>query len=62
MQTKGGTMNSPIRMKQLCWTGTTMYAVDEDGLVWFIEMKTGNWDLHGNPTIEDRLRLEGKLP
>lgn len=53
-----------VKMKQLCWTGTTLYGVDEEGYIWFIEMKSGSWALHGNPTMDDRAkelnRMEGK--
>lgn len=53
-----------IKMKQLCWTGTTLYGLDVDGYIWLIDMRTGNWILHGNPAIDDRAkelnRLEGK--
>lgn len=30
-----------IQMRQLCWTGTTLYGIDEDGYGWFIEMRSG---------------------
>ncbi len=53
-----------VRMKSLCFTDRTLYAVDEHGYVWYIELKTGEWALHGNPTLDDRAkelnRLEGK--
>jgi hypothetical protein len=39
-----------VRMSNLCWTGTTLYAIDVQGRVWYIEMRTGTWALHGNPT------------
>jgi len=53
-----------VKMKSLCFTNQTLYGVDEDGYVWFINMKNGEWALHGNPTLDDRAkelnRLEGK--
>ncbi len=52
--------NDPIKFIELCWTGTTLYALDEEGYVWYIEMKSGKWAMHGNPTIED-YRRELKL-
>lgn len=39
-----------VQMSSLCWTESTLYAVDVQGRVWYIEMKTGKWALHGNPT------------
>lgn len=46
-----------IRMSQLCFTDRTLYAIDIEGRVWYIELKTGEWALHGNPTEEDLKRL-----
>lgn len=45
-----------VKMKNLCFTDKTLYAVDEEGLVWYINMKNGEWALHGNPTMDDRAR------
>lgn len=47
---------TPVKMKSLCFTDKTLYAVDEEGLVWYINTKTGDWALHGNPTMDDRAR------
>ena len=46
-----------IKITQLCMTTQTLYAVDADGYVWFVDLKTGEWCLHGNPTVEDRALL-----
>lgn len=46
-----------LKIKQLCWTDRTLYAVDEGWYVWYIDLKTGEWALHGNPTFEDRAKL-----
>lgn len=55
---KGGAMTKRIlKIKQLCWTDRTLYAVDEGWYVWYIDLKTGEWALHGNPTFEDRAKL-----
>lgn len=50
-----------VPMVELCWTGTTLYALDYNGNVWYIEMKTGSWALHGNPTIDDLNRLKEEM-
>lgn len=42
-----------VKFVQLCWTDTTLYAVDDKGRAWFIEMRSGKWALHGNPTEAD---------
>jgi hypothetical protein len=42
--------SAEVRMSSLCWTDTTLYGVDVKGRVWFIDMRTGKWALHSNPT------------
>lgn len=60
-------MNTPtkeedwIPMTQLCWTGTTLYGVDAKGRVWYIEMRGGEWALHGNPTLGDLRRIKPEM-
>ena len=49
-----------VKMKQLCSTDQTMYAVDEQGYIWFVNMKTGEWEMHGSPTTEMRSRMLGE--
>lgn len=50
-----------VKMMQLCMTNKTIYAVDSEGYVWYIDMRTGNWALHGNPTEDDRAKELNKL-
>ncbi len=45
-----------VKMKQVCFTDRTLYAVDEEGYVWYIETRDGTWKLHGNPTWDDRAK------
>jgi hypothetical protein len=44
------------KIVQLCWTGTTLYALDEQGYIWYINLRDGSWELHGNPTDQDFVR------
>lgn len=57
-------MSKSIKMVGLCFTDETLYALDVDGYVWYIDMRNGEWALHGNPTMDQRAkelnRLEGK--
>jgi hypothetical protein len=39
-----------VRMSNLCFTDRTLYGVDQQGRIWFIDMRNGEWALHGNPT------------
>lgn len=41
---------STVRMANLCFTDKTLYGIDQQGRVWFIDMRNGEWALHGNPT------------
>lgn len=50
-----------VAMRHLCMTDKTLYALDEFGNVWFIDMKDGEWALHGNPTHDDLNRLLKKM-
>lgn len=52
-------MNEIVKMIDLCWTGTTLYALDTKGYVWYIDMRTGTWALHGNPSNADLKKLLG---
>jgi hypothetical protein len=47
-----------IPMMELCFTDKTLYGIDEVGRVWFIDMRTGDWALHGNPT-ESQITKDG---
>jgi hypothetical protein len=50
-----------VEMINLCWASTTLYALDIYGNVWYIDLRDGEWALHGNPTMDDLNRLkEGK--
>lgn len=40
-----------VKVAQLCWTGSTLYAVDVEGLLWFINMRTGVWERADNPQV-----------
>lgn len=42
-----------VAMESLCWAGTTLYGVDNEGRVWYIDMTTGKWALHSNPPEPD---------
>lgn len=42
--------SATVRMANLCFTDKTLYGVDQEGRVWFIDMRNGEWALHGNPT------------
>jgi hypothetical protein len=42
--------SATVRMANLCFTDRTLYGVDQEGRVWFIDMRNGEWALHGKPT------------
>jgi hypothetical protein len=45
-----------VRMASLCYTGRTVYGIDRQGRVWFINLETAKWELHGNPTEAERVK------
>lgn len=64
----GGAQKNPDEvdwypMDQLCWVDSTrtIYGVDNGGRVWYIDMRTGSWALHGNPTVADLKRSKPEM-
>jgi hypothetical protein len=44
-----------VPIASLCYTGRTVYGVDRQGRVWYVNLESGGWTLHGNPTEDDAM-------
>jgi hypothetical protein len=46
-------LDRKVHFVSLCHTGKTLYGVDDKGRLWFVDLTTGLWDMHGLPDDPD---------